>query len=211
MWRTFCPRADDPFCHHARFQITPDQFQYPFIFDLPRYPRHENVVVHPIKEFLQIEVDHPAAAFLDIALRSLHRLPCIAARSEPVAMCGEFGIELWLQNLQQCLLDQSIQYRRDAQCAYPAIGLGYVHFANRRRHVFARQKCCLDAWPVLLQPCLELVHGEPIDSCRALVPHVPLIRSPEVATFDYGVHLPQSFRFRLPIRRRANLSAPPGY
>jgi hypothetical protein len=77
--------------------------------------------------------------------------------------------------------------------------------------VIASQKRCLGAWPVLLQPCLELKHSESIDSCCTLVPHDPLIRSPEVATFDYGVHLPQPFRFRSPIRRRAYLSTQPGH
>src|SRR5450759_3305086 len=62
-------------------------------------------------------VNHPAAAFPDVALCSLHRLPRIASRSKPVAMLGECGLEFWLQNLQQRLLDQTIQYRRDAQCA----------------------------------------------------------------------------------------------
>jgi hypothetical protein len=41
--------------------------------------------------------------------------------------------------------------------------------------------------------------------------HDPLIRSPEVATFDHGVHLPQPFRFRLPIRRRTHLSTQPSH
>jgi hypothetical protein len=76
---------------------------------------------------------------------------------------------------------------------------------SARRHVVTRKQCCFNAWPMLLPPCLEVGHGESVDSCRSPVPHDPLIPSPQVITFHYGVHLPQCFRFRLPIRRRANI------
>jgi hypothetical protein len=168
-------------------------------------------VVDPVKELLQIKVNHPAAAFLDVRLGSLDRLPSIAARPEPIAVFGEARFELRLENLQQRLLYQTIQYRRDAQRTYPAVGLGYFHFANRCRHVVASQQGCPDAGPVLLQPCLELQHAESIDSGRTLVPHDTLIRSPQVSSVNHGLHLPQPFRFRLPIRRRAGLGTRTGH
>ena len=52
--------------------------------------------------------------------------------------CGVPSV-LSLQDLQQRLLDQAIQYRRDAQRTYSAIRLRYFHFANRVWHVIARQ------------------------------------------------------------------------
>ena len=61
--RAFRPCIDHFFGHHARFQIMPDQFQNPFIFYAARHSRHRNVVIYPVKEFLQIKVNHPTAFF----------------------------------------------------------------------------------------------------------------------------------------------------
>lgn len=54
-------------------------------------------------------------------------------------MLGEFRLEFWLKHLKQRLLDQSIKYRRDAKCAYPAVWLRYFHLAYRRWNVISRQ------------------------------------------------------------------------
>ena len=74
--------------------------------------------------FFGIVIDHPAAAFPDIALRSLYRSPCIAARSEPIAMIGEFRFKFRLQNLAQRFLDQAVCYRWDASVLTPPFGFG---------------------------------------------------------------------------------------
>ena len=79
------PRADHPLCHHPRFQIPSDQFQYPPIANLLRQLRHQKVVIDPIEELLQIHVHHDAPAFGNILLCRLDRLMGVPPRSEAVA------------------------------------------------------------------------------------------------------------------------------
>ena len=63
------------------------------IRDSPGQLPHEHVVVDAVEELLQVDVYHPAAARLDIALRLTHRLVCAASRSEAVAVLREAGGE----------------------------------------------------------------------------------------------------------------------
>lgn len=91
--------------HHAGFQILADQSQYPLIFDPSCHSRHQNVVVDPIEELLQIQIDCPATAFTDVAPCLLHRLTCVTTGPETKAGLGECRIKDRAQDLMQCLLD----------------------------------------------------------------------------------------------------------
>ena len=71
----------------------------------------------------------------------------------------------------QCLLDESIHHRRNAERAYPALRLRYVHPAHRLRVIRTRQQSALDRGPVLLQVSFEFGHGERIHARRTLVRH----------------------------------------
>jgi len=70
-------------------------------------------VIDPIKEFLKIQVYHPAMTCGDVLLRFGYRLMRRAFRPEPMAVFGESRVPSALQNLHHRLLDQSIQHRRD--------------------------------------------------------------------------------------------------
>ena len=43
---------------HPRFQETANDAQQALVANAPGQPRHQDVVVHPVEEFLQIEIDH---------------------------------------------------------------------------------------------------------------------------------------------------------
>ena len=58
--RPFHGWADQPIFHHSRVQERPDEFQQPFVLDPFRDLTHQFVVVDSIKEFLQIQIHHPA-------------------------------------------------------------------------------------------------------------------------------------------------------
>ena len=66
-----------------------------------------------IKEFLKIEVYHPAVACGDVLLRLGYRLMRRAFRPEPVTVLGERRVPSALQYLHHRLLDEPIQHRRD--------------------------------------------------------------------------------------------------
>jgi site-specific DNA recombinase len=102
---TFLPLTLHPVHQHPRFEETPNQLQHPLIRYLPGQSRHQDVVIDPIKELRQIQIDYPAAAFGNVLLRLSHRLPGITTRSKSEARLGESRFEPRLQDLQQCLLD----------------------------------------------------------------------------------------------------------
>ena len=119
----------------------------------------------------------------------------------------------------KCLLDQAIQRTRNAQDAYPALQLRYLHLAHRSRHVFTRQQSLLYPRPVRLQPGLQLQNRKPIDSRRSFVFHHPLVGAHHVAAFQRSFQKSlRCFRFRFSTSRRTSLrtnhgprQAPPVY
>ena len=112
-----------PVAHHSRFEVATDQSQYPTVRDPLRQPSHEHVVIDAIEKLLQINVDHPAAAFLNEPLCRAYRVVRAAPRPEAVAVLREAGVELRLQHLKQELLDEAVQHGGDAQLTHPAPAL----------------------------------------------------------------------------------------
>ena len=99
----------------------------------------QDVVVDSVKELGQVHVHHHALARLHVRRRGFDRIVRTAPRSKPVAVVAEAGVDLRLQHLQQCLLDQPIHHRRDAQLALVPIRLGNHHPGYRARPVLACQ------------------------------------------------------------------------
>ena len=195
--------------HHAGFEIPPDQCQHACVVDLRRQLAHQQVVVDPIEELLQIEVHHPALAARHILLRATQRLMGRTPRSKAVACVRKRRLEDRLQPLMQRLLDEAIHHRRNAERSHPALRLGDVYPAYRLRSIRPGQQAALDRGPVLLQVAFELGHGERIHARRTLVRHHPLIRKPQVAAIHYGFHQARysSFRFRPRAGRQFRLGA----
>jgi hypothetical protein len=74
-----------------------------------------------------------------------------------------------LQNLQQGLLNQSIDDARHAELSDPAIRLGYFDPLNRLWLVGSIEQSRPYAWPVLTQVVLGVVNGHPIHARATLV------------------------------------------
>ena len=96
-------------------------------------------MIDPIEELLQIHIDHHPVAVLNKALCIEHRVMRTATRTKAVAVFGERGINLGLQDLQQGLLDQPVRHRRNPQFTHAAAGLRNLDAAHRRRPVAAIQ------------------------------------------------------------------------
>jgi hypothetical protein len=60
--RSFVHRTHQPILHHSGLQEATNQLQHTLVADSLRHPRHQSVVVDSIKEFLQVEINHPAIA-----------------------------------------------------------------------------------------------------------------------------------------------------
>src|SRR5690348_14979400 len=84
-------------------------------------------MVHPVKEAVKVQVHDPWSTFSDVSPCLPDRVMGAPARSVPVAVPREVWIEDRREHLQQRLLDQAVQRRRNAQESYPAPRLRYLH------------------------------------------------------------------------------------
>src|ERR1035441_1307854 len=130
---------------------------------------HQFVVNDPIEEFLQVEINAPAAAFGNILLRLCHRLMGRPSRSEPIAVIGKRPVPLPLENLHHRLLDESVQHRRNAKLAHPSVRFGDFNPPHRLRLIGSAQQLFPDGWPVLLQIVGYSIDSHPVDARTTLV------------------------------------------
>ncbi len=160
-------------------------------------------MIDPIKEFLKIEVNHPAMARSDILLRFGYRLMRRAFRPEPVTVFGEDGVPSALQNLHHCLLDQAIQHRRDTKLSHPAVRLRDFHPSHRLWLVGPAQQLFPYRGPVLLQVARELSDFHAIDSRTSFVRLHSLVGLPAVFPLADFFHqlLVTSWTFGFAFRR----------
>ena len=108
-----------------------------------------------------------------------------ASRSEAVAVLGERWVPPLLENLQQGLLDQSVDDARHAELSDPAVRLGYFDPLDRLRLVGPVEQSRPDAWPMLTQVALGVVDGYPIDARTPLVPSDAFPRSLEILSIAH--------------------------
>ena len=112
---------------------------------------HQDVVVDPVEELLQVDVHHNVVAGRDVRLRLCHRLMRRAPRPEAVARLGERPVPVRLQHLQHRLLDEAVEHRRNAERPRAARRLRYLDPPHRLRLVGAVEQLSPDRGPVLLQ------------------------------------------------------------
>jgi hypothetical protein len=108
-------------------------------------------VVHSIEELFQIEIDHPTMPSSDVLLGTRYCLMRRASGSKPIARFREGAVPTTLQNLHHCLLNQSIQHRRDAKLSHPSVRLRDFHPTHRLRLIGPTQQLFPYGYPVLLQ------------------------------------------------------------
>src|SRR5262249_47082948 len=98
---------------------------------------HQDVVIDPVEEFLQIKVNHPPVTVGNIGLRPGHCPMRRALRSESKTGFRECGFEDGSQYLRQRLLNEAIEHDGNTQLALPASRLVDFHASNRLRLVLA--------------------------------------------------------------------------
>ena len=65
------------------------------IGDATSQQAHQHIVVDPVKELGQIQIDHPAVAVIDVPLHRLDRLVGTSTRAEPIAVIREGRLQRW--------------------------------------------------------------------------------------------------------------------
>ena len=99
LWRAFVGGTHQPVFHHTGGEKRPDEFQQSRVGDTLGHTSHQQVMVHSIKEFLQIDVHHPLITLGDVGLCLRHRLMRRTSRPKAIAVVGERRIPALLQNL----------------------------------------------------------------------------------------------------------------
>ena len=92
-------------------------------------------MIDPVEKFFEIKVNYDAVARGNVLLRLGHRLMGGASRSETVTVLGKRRVPALLKNLQQGLLDQSVDDTRHAELSDPAFRLGDFDPLDRLRLV----------------------------------------------------------------------------
>src|SRR6202022_1761769 len=118
-------RAEQDVFHHPGLEKRPDEFECTFIGHPRGHARHQAVVIDPVEKFFEIKVNHDVVARGNVSLRLGHRLMGGASRSEAVTVLGKCPVPALLENLQQGLLDQSVDDAGHAEFSDPTVRLGY--------------------------------------------------------------------------------------
>jgi hypothetical protein len=121
--------------HHLGLEQPADQHEQPPIVDSLREPRGQPLVIDPIEELLQIDVDHPLEPIAYMHLGLGDRRVAASTGPEPVATRVECRLEQRFENLPHGLHHHPVDHVRDPQSALPAVRLGDHRPANPARTI----------------------------------------------------------------------------
>src|SRR5262249_1466226 len=136
--RALIHRTNQAVLQHSGVEERTDELEHPLVGDPCRDACHPGAVIDSVEKFFEARSAHNAVALGDIALRLGYCLMSRASRTEAVAVLGERRIPTLLQDLQQRLLDQSVDDTRHAELPDPAVRLGYLDPFDRQRLVGPR-------------------------------------------------------------------------
>src|SRR5712671_7546809 len=111
-----------------------------------------------------------------------------ASWSEAVTVLGKRPVPPLLENLQQGLLDQSVDDARHAELSDPAARLGYFDPLDRLWLVGSVEQLRPYAWPVFTQVARGVVDGHPIHARAALVPSNAFPRTLQILSAAHLLH-----------------------
>ena len=149
---------------------------------------HEDVVVDPVEELLQIEVDHDPVTRGNVLPRLGQSAVGTPPRAEAEARRRERRVEDRLQDTQHGLLDQAIDHRRDAQLPHPAARLGDLHPLDRSWPIAASHQLRHQHVLVIGEPGPKVVDGHPVHSRRPLVRLHTLVGMAQVGRARHPFH-----------------------
>src|SRR5215467_5527009 len=86
-----------------------------FVADPSRQTSHQNIVIDPVEELLQVQVHDKLPAAVGIRPRLFQRLMRAASRAETEAGIGKGGVQNRLQYLKDGLLYKPVHHARNAE------------------------------------------------------------------------------------------------
>jgi hypothetical protein len=124
-----------------------DQLSDPPVADLPGHSGHEGVVLNPVEEPVQIDIDDPGLACFDCLPCGFHRLVGTPSRTKAEAVVREVRFEDRSENLAQRLLKKAVSDRRHSQLTLATAGLGDRHPSGWAGSVCASIERCAESGP----------------------------------------------------------------
>jgi site-specific DNA recombinase len=184
----------------AGVQVGPDQPDHSGVRDFPAQAIDQDVVVHSVEELLQVHIHDDPPPGLHEGLCRQDSVVGASARSKAVAVDAEGWIKDRLKNLQECLLDQAVRHRRDAEFALATSRLRNHHATHRVWPVRPLQQAVADGGPVGFQQRGGLVDVQPVHARRSLVGSHPLHRQQQVLSRQDRCQQPRPCVVRGPSR-----------
>lgn len=132
-WRALrCPFVTlgaDAVLQQPRFEEATHDAQQTLVGDTSGQSRHQDVMVDPVKELFQVHIHHDDTAFRHVFPGLEQGVVRPTLRSEAVAGIREGRVQQGFQHLEDRLLHEAVDDRRDAQLSHPDARLG--RFAPR--------------------------------------------------------------------------------
>ena len=105
---TFTPPTMTPASRAA------DELEHPSVADPSGHAGHQGIVLNPVEEPVEIDIDDPGLPVFDCLPGGLHRLVGTPSRPEAEAPIRERWLEERTQDLAQRLLKKAVEHRRHA-------------------------------------------------------------------------------------------------
>jgi len=80
--------------HNSRFKVGPDKFQYPLVAYSFSQQIHQLIMVNPVEELFQIQINYYIVPFVNVMLCLFNGLMCITSGMEAVAVLRKFYLEI---------------------------------------------------------------------------------------------------------------------
>ena len=180
MRRPFVTRHDYTLDHHTADEVPVNQSLHALVFHHAPHSRHtctcvrckcQRAVVHTVKEFLQVNIDHPVVPCFKVSVRRFNGLVRVPLRAKPLTVCRKLRVK----QRGQHLCDRLFAARETIQnCRYPQQSHAPVRFRDfnppyRLRTVSPGVEGGPYFQPVRFQVRTQGLHRQPIHAPRTPV------------------------------------------
>ena len=186
--RTLFRRCTDSGNHDSGVQICANQLEYALILYLLRQTRHENIMVHSVKEVGQVDVNHPRVALVDVSFCRTDRSMRAPTRTKSVAVLRKVRVEYRREFLEYGLLNETIRGSGYAQTAFAARSLWYLDALYRQWFILTGIQLCADCRPLLTHVRIQSIRRDTVHARGTLVGFHFLKRSRQVVAVQDLFH-----------------------
>ena len=165
---TFVCSFVDTIFHYTRFQILAYQTFGVRVTDDTTDIAHQLVLGNFVEELFQINVNYPFIAIIQVFKKFKNGLLAITTRTKAIAMFLELRLEDGRKDLDDGLLDSSVQHGRDAKFTHTSVPLGYLNPTHWGGLILAFKDGLLDTIPIRTHVFAKLVNMHAVNAHTSL-------------------------------------------